>query len=936
MNTDDPENLFAFSFKTLPSDSTGVAHILEHTVLCGSRHFPVKDPFIRLVQGSLKTFVNAMTYPDKTVYPAASTVEQDLFNIMQVYGDAVFFPLLKESFFKQEGHRLQFDGEGKLELTGIVYNEMKGNYADHDNIVGRSVHRLLLPNTVYGHDAGGDPASIPDLAYEDFLGFHRTYYHPSNARIFLYGDIPSDRYLDFLNREFLSHFERLEPGTQIERQPRWGEPREQVITCPADGESGTTTITVSWLLDSEPDERSMLEFELLSYILLGSSAGPLRKRLIESGLGDDLSAASGTETGLREMVFSAGLRGTSPDKREEVASLVLDSLRAIADEGISAELVEASLRKVEFRHREIKGGIPNGLRFMDRSLRGWLHGRAPYETLHFEDPFGAIRAAIKPGARFFEKLIENHLLKNQHRLLTVVRPDPEHREREQAQVAARLADIESGFSEEDRERLRSNQRELEELQSAADSPEAIASLPFLKTSDLPRELENIPTEEDTLLEEVSLYSHDVFTNGIVYLDLSFDITGLDPQFLAYVPLYADVVGELGLPGKSYDEVVTEIAMKTGGFSSTTEVGIPLHEVRFADRRVVIRVKMLEQTIPEAVDLVRDLLLKTSFDNHERLAEIIKEARSNAGGSVIPGGHHFAAVRSSRGLSDADRYEEIWQGATQLLFLHELKEVPIDEISGKLAQINEQVIRRGNMTVNLTAPTEMSSRSITHIERLVGAIPEGGWGSRVDEEGSLDVPPFEALIVPADVNYVAQSFRGSRIGEAEYLHEQVLSHILRTGPLWESIRMKGGAYGASASARGMDAVFGFWSYRDPQITATLAAYRTALEELASEPVPAEALDLAIIGVTGRYIKPLSPSEKSMVSLRRTLYGISDELRLENYHTLLRTTPKQLQSAAERLLESLEHATVTVVGGSEAVSRASETYPGLAENQLRLPM
>ncbi|MFP4551140.1 MAG: insulinase family protein, partial [Spirochaetales bacterium] len=491
MHTDDPENLFAFAFKTLPSDSTGVAHILEHTVLCGSRHFPVKDPFIRLVQGSLNTFVNAMTYPDKTVYPAASTVEQDLFNIMQVYGDAVFFPLLKEAFFKQEGHRLQFDGEDKLELTGIVYNEMKGNYSDHDNIVGRSVHRYLMPDTVYGHDSGGDPASIPDLTYEDFLGFHRTYYHPSNARIFLYGDIPSDRYLDFLNREFLSHFERLEAGVKIERQPRWGEPREQVITCPADGESGTTTITMSWLLDPEPDERSMLEFELLSYILLGSSAGPLRKRLIESGLGDDLSAASGTETGLREMIFGVGLRGTAPDKKEAVSSLILDSLRVIATEGISSDLVEASLRKVEFRHREIKGGIPNGLRFMDRSLRGWLHGRTPYETLHFEDPFEAIRGEIKPGSRFFEKLIENHLLGNQHRLVTVVRPDSKHREREQAQVAARLADIESGFSEEDREHLRGEQAELEELQSAPDSPEAIASLPFLKTSDLPRELENI-------------------------------------------------------------------------------------------------------------------------------------------------------------------------------------------------------------------------------------------------------------------------------------------------------------------------------------------------------------------------------------------------------------------------------------------------------------
>jgi hypothetical protein len=517
-----------------------------------------------------------------------------------------------------------------------------------------------------------------------------------------------------------------------------------------------------------------------------------------------------------------------------------------------------------------------------------------------------------------------------------VRPDDKHREREEAQVAARLADIESGLSEEERERLAAGQRELEELQSAPDDPDAVASLPFLKTSDLPRELENIPTEEGTVAQEVPLYSHDVFTNGIVYLDMSFDISGLDLDLIPYVPLYVEAVGELGLPGKSYDEVVTEIAMKTGGFSSSTEAGIPLHEVRYADRRVVFRTKVLESTLPDALDLVRDLLLHSAFDNTERLADLIKELKSSASGSVIPAGHQLAVVRSGRAFSDADRYEELWQGASQLLFLDELTSKSVTEVGSTLATINEQVIRRGNLALNLTAQSEMASRAVNHLERLASSIPEGGWGNRVDEAMGDSIPNFESLIVPTGVNYVAQSFRGSRIGEPEYLHDQVISHILGTSHLWESIRMKGGAYGAGASARGMDAVFGFWSYRDPQIADTLGAYRSALEKMASVPVPADDLELAVIGVTGRYIKPLSPSEKSMVALRRTLYGVSDELRLENYHTLLKTTPKQIQAAAERLLSSMKQSAVTVVGGRDAVTRAAELYPGLTEHQVHLPV
>jgi presequence protease len=933
---DDRENLFGFAFKTLPSDSTGVAHILEHTVLCGSRHYPVKDPFILLVKGSLNTFLNAMTYPDKTLYPASSTVEQDLFNIMHVYGDAVFFPRLQQEFFRQEGHRLQFDANGRLEITGIVYNEMKGNYANHDSIAAEWAQRALLPDTPYGYDSGGDPAAIPDLTYEDFLGFHRTYYHPSNARIFLYGDIPTDRYLDFLNRTFLSHFDRLDAAFDVPLQPRWAEPRDLVVTCPTDGEEGPTSITTSWLLDPVTDPRGLIAHELLAYILLGTSAGPLRRRLIESGLGEDLSAPTGLETDLREMVFGVGLRDTAPERKDEVERLILDSLAEIADAGIDGDIVEAAFRKVEFRNREIRGGGPNGLRLMGKSLRGWLHGVAPDVTMRFARPFEQLRGEAAPGSRYFERLIESSLLQNNHRVTITVRPDPSQREREHAEVAARIASIESGLTAEDEERLRAGQAELERLQHEPDDPDAVSKIPFLKVGDLPREVEVIPTEESTIADGVPLYTHDIFANGVVYVDLAFDLAGLDPQLLPWVPLYVDAVGELGLPGKSYDEVATEIALKTGGMSSFCEAGVPLHEAHHADRRLLFRMKALEATFGEGIDLLRSVLLESQFANTDRLDDLVKEARSSMSGAVLPSGHHFAALRAGQALSEANRYEEGWRGATQLLFVQGLDEANIRDASDALARINDTVIRRGNLAVNLTGTGEAQRRMMGHLERFVDGLPEGGWTNEADALPNVDYPDAEALVVPSDVAYVAAAIRGARTGTPEYVHEQVLAHLLRTGYLWETIRMRGGAYGANASARGMDAVFGFSSYRDPQITATLDAFRGSLEHFASHTVGDDELDLAIIGVTGHHIRPLSPGEKSIVALRRTLYGVDDELRQRNHEVLLKTNARDVQNAAERLRESMSLARVAVVSGPEAIARAAQQIPGLARNQTRLPV
>jgi presequence protease len=932
MRNDDHENLFSFVFKTLPTNSTGVAHILEHAVLCGSERYPVKDPFVMLMRGSLNTFVNAMTYPDKTVYPASSTVRQDLFNIMQVYGDAVFSPLLRREFFQQEGHRLSFTDDGHLDLTGIVYNEMKGNYANHDSLVAEWSYRSLMPDTPYAYDAGGDPSEIPNLTYDDFVRFHQNHYHPSNARVFVYGNIPTETYMEFLDSQFLTHFEAREVDLPILVQPRWSAPREMSVTCPADdGGGGPTSITVNWLLDSVTDPYRVLSLELLSQILLGTSASPLRKRLIDSGLGDDLSAATGLESELYELIFSAGLRGTSVDKKDELETLILDELGRITRDGLDPDVVEAAFRKVEFRNREMRGG-PNGLRMMGKSLRGWLHGGPPDATLRFQEPFGRLREEAQPGSGYFERLIEQTLLENEHRSTVIVAPDPGHRVRERQEVQERLSRIETSLTESDREKISAEQAALAALQQAPDSPEALSTIPFLRTADLPRTVETIVTNATWISDGVTAYTHDLFTNGVIYIDLVFDIAGMPADLLPFIPFYAGVLSEVGLPGKPSEQVATDVALKTGGLHGYVDAAVLMDRTRRADRRFYFRLKTLESTLPEALDLVRDILKRARLDNQARLEELWKERRSEISGAILPAGSGFASLRAGRSLSEADRYEEGWQGINQLLFLN--KSIP--DLGQTLAAINDGVIRRGNLTVNITAGANGLKLAMPLVEELVSGLPAGRWAHPVEADASASFPAQEALIVPSDVAYVAAAIPGSRFGTPEHVHELVLAHLLRTGHLWEIIRMQGGAYGANVAARGMDGVFGFSSYRDPRISETISAFGDGLHLYSNASVDGRELELAQIGVTGHDIRPLSPGQKGMVGFRRTLYGVTDQMRQEKRDTILSTTVPDIRRAAERLRDTMGQVTIAVMAGRDAVARAANEYPGLAANQVTVPV
>jgi len=967
---DDPDKLFAFVFKTVPPDSSGVAHILEHTVLCGSRRYPLKDPFVRMMQGSMYTFLNALTFPDKTVYPAGSTVTRDLFNLMSVYGDAVFFPLLTEDMFRQEGHRLELDQEGRLRISGVVYNEMQGAYSTHDAIAGERAIRSLFPDTPYGLDSGGDPRHIPELTYEAFRDYHARYYHPSNARIFLYGDLPVGDCLSFLEEQFLGAFSAKEVSAEVPLQPRWQEPRPVMARYPAEGsgEEAKSSVTLNWLLGSVDDPSHLISMEALGEALLGTSGAPLYQALIESELGEDLSGPTGLENELRELVLSAGLRGTDPARAEEIEACVLDALRNVRDRGLGHDVVEGTLRKLEFRNRE-RRGVGNGLRLLRRASRGWLHGHSPAATLRFTEPYRELRRRAESEGSYFERLVDELLVQNGHRTTLTVVPDSEPAEGRRAESAERLARMRESLSEPELHALQERQKRLERIQQEPDSPEALAALPSLDIQDLPREVERIEYERRSLPGDGVLLTHDLFTNAIVYIDLALDVSGVPDRLRPLLPLLAEIVTETGLPDIDYAEVARRLSLHTGGVRASVDVAEPLPGGLARPREGAaltfqVRFKALERSLEEGWALLRRLLVEADLTDRRRVRDILYERRNELKSALVPGGTGFTATRAAAQLSPAEAIEDELQGFGQLFYLSGIDaHRDLDSLIERLSQLRRWILTRAH----INAAVAGSGVSLARAEELVGELSasltgnEGADGAGdAASDGSCEVPgrphaggdafpsdafrqvrvstvrPVQCFRVPSEVSYVSAATRGARLGTREHAHEMVLAHILRTGRLWERIRMQGGAYGATASTNGLTGVFVFGSYRDPDIVATFRSFREVCAEYGRTPPDESEIVSGVIGTVGREVRPFSPGEKNMVSLKRALYGVGDDLRQRRREALLATGPDDIARRAAALRDGLAASAASVLGGAEAVERALREVRQLSEPIIDVPL
>ncbi len=926
---DDENKVFGIAFRTPPEDSTGVAHILEHSVLCGSRKFPVKEPFVELLKGSLKTFLNAFTYPDKTCYPVASQNVKDFYNLVDVYLDAVFYPLITPYTLQQEGWHFELESpDAPLTYKGVVYNEMKGAYSSPDSILAESSQQSLFPDTPYGLDSGGHPKIIPNLTYEQFKSFHDKFYHPSNARIYFYGDDDPDERLRILSR-YLDGFDRSEVDSRIPLQ-RPFERAKRIRRPFASGKPGDEgrgskpkgMITVNWLLPETVDGELNLALQVLEHVLIGMPGSPLRKALIDSGLGDDL-AGTGLENELRQSYFSTGLKGIDVDEADGIEDLILKTLETLSKEGIDPETVEAALNTIEFQLRENNAGsYPRGLIQMLRALSTWLYEGDPLALLAFETPLSAVKSRAAADNSYFGHLIDRFFLKNPHRTTVVLVPDPDLGIKEEAEERERLESIRKAMSLEMLQAAVADARELRRRQQTPDSPEALSTIPTLKISDLDKENKKIPSDVLTWNGSNILF-HDIFTNGIIYLDLGFDLHTLPQDYLPYASLFGRALVEIGTKTEDFVSLTRRISRKTGGIRPDLLTSA-VKDSGSGAVWLILRAKSMVSQAEDLLSILGDVLLNIHLDNRERFKQMVLEEKARQEQRLVPMGHQMVNLRLRSHFGEADWASEQMMGVSYLMFLRKLANTIDEDWAGVLSileSVRTHLVNRRSMLFNVTLDQPGFSRFKNGLEAFIDSLPAA---DAVRAEWLPQPPPeFEGLLIPAQVNYVGKGFDLYRLGYKFNGSVQVISGYLRNSWLWDRVRVQGGAYGAFCVLDRISGVFTFVSYRDPNVGKTLETFDLTSDFLRRSSLSEEELTKAIIGAIGNLDAYLLPDAKGYMSMLRYLSHDKDEDRQQMRDEVLMTSTREFSAFAEVLDALKDRGLVKVLGPKSAIDESIST-------------
>jgi presequence protease len=917
----DENKVFGVAFATPPEDSTGIAHILEHSVLCGSKKYPSKEPFIELAKGSLNTFLNAMTYPDKTIYPVASQNTQDLYNLVDVYLDAVFFPNITEWTLRQEGWHYELDApDAQMIYKGVVFNEMKGAYASPERQLYVRQARALYPDTPYSVDSGGDPAVIPDLTYAQFKRFHETYYHPSNALIWWYGDDDESERLSRLDA-VLSEFDKKKIAVRIPKQKKFTTPKHINAAYDSDDGDGAAKnyVSISWLLTDALDIETNMALETLGGILLGTPASPLRKALIDSGFGED--AMGGFDDGLRQTSFQAGMKGVAPENVDKIEPLIFDTLKRLSKEGIEPEMIEAVMNTTEFRMREMNtGGTPRGLVMMLWSLSTWLHNGDPLEPLRFEAPLSALKTRLAAGERMFESLIDKHLLKNKHRVTLTMSPDKTVREQADAAERARLDAARAKMTPQELEEIIAQTHQLKQMQETPDAPEALAKIPVLKLADIDRENKHTPSE---LINSPAgaIMLHDLPTNGIVYVDLGFDMRHVPAADVPMLGLMGQVLLGMGTSSEDFVKLSQRIGRKTGGLRASGLTGMRRDDGALASW-FVLRGKATPAQTDDLFALIHDVLHDARLDNRERFKQIVLETKAGLESGVVSAGHRVASSRLRARFNPADWYAEQTGGFSYLQFIRELATRVDADWPGVLAQLERMraaLVNRNAMLANVTLDRDTWRSIQPKLEALMGKMP--AVSQPLQTWPVADFPAAEGLTIPSQVNYVAKSADLSKLGVAPRGSTLVINNYLNTVYLWDRVRVQGGAYGGFSSYDNRSGVFTFASYRDPNLVKTLSNYDGAAAHLHGLELDEAEVHKCIIGVIGDMDSHELPDAKGYSALTRHLLGISDDSRQQVREEVLGTTAGDFNAFGELLAKFNAVADVVVVGPANGIEAAN---------------
>ncbi|WCJ17647.1 presequence protease 1 [Euphorbia peplus] len=929
---DDENKVFGIVFRTPPKDSTGIPHILEHSVLCGSRKYPLKEPFVELLKGSLQTFLNAFTYPDRTCYPVASTNTKDFYNLVDVYLDAVFFPKCVEDYhtFQQEGWHFELnDPLEEISYKGVVFNEMKGVYSQPDNILGRASQQAVSPDNTYGVDSGGDPKVIPQLTFEQFKEFHGKFYHPSNARIWFYGDDDPIERLRILS-EYLDMFDASSAPTESKVFPQklFSEPVRIIEEYPAGLEGDLTKknmVCLNWLLSEKPlDLETELALGFLDHLMLGTPASPLRKILLESGLGDAI-VGGGVEDELLQPQFSIGLKNVSDENIQKVEELIMSTLKKISEEGFDSDAVEASMNTIEFSLRENNtGSYPRGLALMLRSIAKWIYDRDPLEPLKYEKPLMDLKARIaQEGSKaVFSPLIEKFILNNPHRVTVEMRPDPLKASRDDAAEKEILDKVKASMTEVDLAELTRSTQELRLRQETPDPPEALKVVPSLSLRDIPKEPIRVPIEIGEI-NGVKVLQHDLFTNDVLYAEVVFNMRPVKQELLPLVPLFCQSLLEMGTKDLSFVQLNQLIGRKTGGISVYPFTSA----IRGQDQpcsHIIVRGKAMAGRAEDLFNLVNRVLQEVQFTDQQRFKQFVSQSKARMENRLRGSGHGIAAARMDAKLNVAGWISEQMGGLSYLEFLRNLEE-KVDQdwsgVSSSLEEIRASLLSRNSCLVNLTADGKNLTNSEKHVGNFLDLLPNkslvesAAWRAEFSLEN-------EAIVIPTQVNYVGKAANIFDTGYELNGSAYVISKYISNTWLWDRVRVSGGAYGGFCDLDTHSGVFSFLSYRDPNLLKTLDVYDGTGDFLRGLEMDDDTLTKSIIGTIGDVDSYQLPDAKGYSSLLRHLLGVTEEERQKRREEILSTSVKDFRQFADAIDAVRNKGVAVAVASADDVEAANK--------------
>ena len=927
LSNDDENKVFYIGFRTTPTNSTGVAHILEHSVLCGSEKFPVKDPFVELVKGSLNTFLNAMTYPDKTVYPVASCNDKDFRNLMTVYLDAVFYPNIhkEEKIFRQEGWHYEMENaEDDLTLNGVVYNEMKGAFSSPDDVLEREMLNSLYPDTTYGHESGGDPEVIPQLNYEEFKDFHKQYYHPSNSYIYLYGNMDMAEQLDFIDKEYLSRFEARKVNSEVTAQPAFDKMNRVVREYPIgtdEKEEDNAYFAYNMSVADTLDKELYVAFQIVDYALCSAPGAPLKQVLLDAGLGTDVY--SRYENGIRQPFFSIVAKNIDASKEEAFLETVNRELEKIVEKGFDKKALKAALNYYEFKYREADyGRFPKGLMYGLQMLDSWLYeDSAPFIHVEANATYEALRE--KAEGSYFEELVEKYLIDNPHKSLVILLPKKGLTEKKDKELADKLAAYKASLSKEEINKIVEETVALEAYQEEANDPADLAKLPLLSREDMKKEATGFVNEMRKIGDTDFLY-HDLFTNGIGYLRMIFKLDEVPADLFPYVGVLTGTFGLLNTQNYGFADLYNEMNMVTGGMSAVNNVYGSYRDENKCNVTLELKAKALYQNIPAAIKLMQEIIMTSDFADKKRLKEILAEGKSRMQAQMTSAAHGVAMNRALAGVSKTAAINEVISGIDFYRLIEKLDgdfEVQADMLTEKLQKLAKVIFRPENLMVDFTGSREAADK----LADPATAFKEALYTENV-ETGSYE-PVLEKVKegykTPGQVQYVCRAGNYKHAG-LEYTGTlKVLKVMMGYDYLWNQVRVKGGAYGCMCSfGRSGDSYF--VSYRDPNLQNTVNIYEKAADYISGFEADERTLTQFIIGAISDLDTPMTPAARGLFSLSGYMTDVTDGDLQKERDELLSTTAEDLRKTAEYIRAFMAEEAFCVIGNAEKIEESGKLF------------